>query len=108
MLKGRAMANEYPDGDLRNVFGMFTEFSARLHAEDKRRKELAHLRENARQTCGNCDKWMKSRECPREHNVNGRSRGPSCNALPCGQFVSSSSHLEWVAKYETALKASRE
>jgi hypothetical protein len=30
---------------------------------------------------------MKSRECPREHNVNGMSRGPSCNALACDKFV---------------------
>ena len=98
-------ANKYPDGDLRNVFDAFMALSAELHAEDRRRKELAHLRENAMRKCGSCDKWMKSRECPREHNVNGRNRGPSWNGSPCGQFVSSSSHLEWVEKYETMLAA---
>ena len=27
--------------------------------------------------CGDCSHWMKSSECPREHNVKGMSRGPS-------------------------------
>lgn len=37
--------------------------------------------------CGECKHWMKSRECPREHNVNGMSRGPSCGAAVCDKFV---------------------
>lgn len=37
--------------------------------------------------CGECDKWMKSRECPRERNVNGWYRGPSCDDAPCNQFT---------------------
>lgn len=41
----------------------------------------------AKVRCGDCDKWMKSRQCPREHNVRGQSRGPSCEGMPCGQFV---------------------
>ena len=41
--------------------------------------------------CGDCDKWMKSRECPREHNVNGQTRGPSAGTPTCGQFVISRS-----------------
>lgn len=36
--------------------------------------------------CGDCNKWMRSRECPREHNVKGMSRGPSCADSPCDQF----------------------
>jgi hypothetical protein len=36
--------------------------------------------------CGHCVHWMKSRECPRETNVKGWNRGPSCDALPCDKF----------------------
>jgi hypothetical protein len=44
------------------------------------------LREKYLRKCGDCDKWMKSRECPRERNVNGMSRGPSCNDYQCDAF----------------------
>ena len=37
--------------------------------------------------CGECSHWMKSRECPREHNVKGMSRGPSCDDRTCDKFV---------------------
>ena len=37
--------------------------------------------------CGDCDKWMKSSECPKEHNVNGMTRGPSCGAFKCSEYV---------------------
>lgn len=40
-------------------------------------------------TCGDCDKWMKSSECPAEKNVNGRNHGPSSQALKCAQFKES-------------------
>ena len=36
--------------------------------------------------CGECHWWMKSRDCPREHNVNGISRGPSCDDATCDKF----------------------
>ena len=36
--------------------------------------------------CGNCYYWMKSRDCPHEHNVGGMSRGPSADALTCSKF----------------------
>lgn len=36
--------------------------------------------------CGECHWWMKSRDCPREHNVKGMSRGPSCNDATCDKF----------------------
>jgi hypothetical protein len=37
--------------------------------------------------CGHCDHWMKSTDCPKEHNVNGWSRGPSCEGMPCSKFI---------------------
>lgn len=54
---------------------------------------LAQLRDKVtialavdRRECGNCYFWMKSRDCPREHNVNGQTRGPSCSDVACGKF----------------------
>lgn len=37
--------------------------------------------------CGECSHWMKSSLCPREHNVKGMSRGPSCGDSVCSKFV---------------------
>lgn len=37
--------------------------------------------------CGDCTKWMCSRLCPRERNIDGRNHGPSCNGEICDQFV---------------------
>lgn len=37
--------------------------------------------------CGECSYWMKSAFCPREHNVKGMSRGPSCADSACSKFV---------------------
>jgi hypothetical protein len=40
-------------------------------------------------SCGDCHLWMKSRECPKEVNVNGYSRGPSADGIICDKFVRS-------------------
>lgn len=37
--------------------------------------------------CGDCNNWMKSRECPKEKKVKGLSRGPSSGDCPCDKFV---------------------
>lgn len=37
--------------------------------------------------CGHCDHWMKKSDCPKEYNVNGYYRGPSCEGLPCSKFT---------------------
>jgi hypothetical protein len=84
--------------DLRNVFDAFLEADRRMGEIAAKQRELARLVKNARKRCGNCDKWMKSRECPREHNVMGMTRGPSCEDMPCGQFVSSPSHVKNLAE----------
>lgn len=54
---------------------------------------LAQLRDKVwyandahRDRCGSCFFWMKSRDCPREKNVGGMSRGPSCNERVCPKF----------------------
>lgn len=37
--------------------------------------------------CGDCYFWMKSRDCPREKNINGQTCGPSMGAAACDKFV---------------------
>lgn len=80
----------YPSGDLRNLFGALAAFDT----ERQRARRVAELNEKIRKVgtrCGDCDKWMKSRICPKEHNVNGYTRGPSCDGFICTQFVESAS-----------------
>ena len=51
--------------------------------------ELQHIKSIKSRRCGSCFWWMKSRDCPRERNVNGYSRGPSMNstiALRCSKY----------------------
>ncbi|POA52102.1 MULTISPECIES: hypothetical protein [unclassified Pseudomonas] len=50
------------------------------------KSERSRIQSKAKPRCGNCDHWMKSRECPAEKNVNGMSRGPSCEGIACSQF----------------------
>lgn len=52
-----------------------------------RRDRINQIEHALRERCGNCDHWMKSSQCPRERNVNGYSRGPSCDELPCTKFA---------------------
>ncbi len=70
------------------VWGWADSFSARVHRLDRIRRLTAEIASIGR-SCGDCGKWMKSRQCPREANVNGQSRGPSSEALICGQFLES-------------------
>ena len=50
--------------------------------------------------CGNCNNWMKSRECSREKNINGYSRGPSMNESPCLEYMPTSAILISILKRE--------
>lgn len=51
--------------------------------------------------CGDCSHWMKSRECPREKNVKGMSRGPSCNDSTCDKFAAK--NAETAARLEAQM-----
>ena len=75
-----------------------------VQREAARRQELEHLRDNATRKCGGCFWWMKSRDCPREHNVAGQSKGPSCGASICTKYRPTDNQLEWERKYEEAMK----
>lgn len=56
-------------------------------ASDEIRYAITQALASALPKCGECSHWMKSRECPKEHNVKGMSRGPSCDALACDKFL---------------------
>lgn len=67
--------------------------SREVHRQD----EIKRLRDEISQigkVCGDCDHWMKSRECPRERNIKGISCGPSMNESICGSFKESASAAE--------------
>lgn len=66
-------------------------------ANQQRRTRAARIKDiehSLRPRCGNCFHWMKSSQCPQERNVNGYSRGPSCDAHPCAKFTESAVTLK--------------
>lgn len=54
--------------------------------------------------CGDCYNWMKSTMCPKEHNIKGYSRGPSCDDYKCKDFVQTEHSIEFKAELEKELK----
>lgn len=77
-------------GDGREIWDLahrLSQHTQRLHKMRQLRADIAKIGNR----CGDCNKWMKSSQCPREKNVNGRNRGPSCDDYKCGQFVETSS-----------------
>lgn len=66
----------------------------RISAMAQLRDKVIYARQAERNHCGSCQHWMKSRDCPRERNVNGMSRGPSSGDYPCGKFAITDSALD--------------
>jgi hypothetical protein len=64
------------------IIDVFSRASAALQLRDK----IDEARDTGRKQCGNCERWMKSSQCPRERNVNGYSRGPSMSEPACSKF----------------------
>lgn len=89
------------------LFDGFLEWDRKRLAAIQRREELATLKRQATPHCGDCYYWMKSRDCPRERNVNGMSRGPSSGGLPCVKFLGTASFNDSCAKYAAALQDPR-
>lgn len=73
------------------------------------KRERSRIQTRASPRCGNCDHWMKSRECPAERNVNGMSNGPSCEGIACTQFKECPSTQrmfeKMLAENESAIRA---
>jgi len=67
--------------------------------------------DSRRPTCGRCNFWMMSSQCPQERNVNGISKGPSSGsklAVTCQKFEMSQRAKERTAKLERdTVQASR-
>lgn len=63
-------------------------FSNALHRHEEERRLSAAIRDVGR-GCGDCEHWMKSRECPRESNANGQQHGPPMSGPICGNFSES-------------------
>lgn len=63
------------------------DFSSWVHKQDKIARLEADIRDLSARRCGSCRDWMKSRQCPREKNVDGVSKGPSMSAPACQQFA---------------------
>lgn len=70
------------------IFDVLNEESRRYHLKIKI-KELENKINSLNTACGHCDKWMKSQECPKERNVNGRQKGPSIGDPRCDEFKES-------------------
>lgn len=65
------------------------DWAAKLAEATQRAQKIRELRSDITRRpheCGSCQKWM-TRSCPKEHNVGGRTRGPSMKALICGQYI---------------------
>lgn len=83
---------------------MDTQFFDAFLRADMRRQHQIKIGELSRElasvgsTCGDCDRWMKSSECPAEKNVNGMSRGPSSGARICPSFTIADSAIRHKAR----------
>ncbi len=79
--------------DINGMWDMFSKLSNAIHLENKI-KELQQMLKSGDE-CGDCDHWMKSSRCPKEHNVGGYSKGPSMSGMICGKFELK----EWVKEF---------
>ena len=72
--------------DGREIWDWAAKFASHVHRMD----EIDRLKREVGaigRSCGDCDRWMKSRDCPQERNERGRRSGPSMNAPRCGRFL---------------------
>jgi len=80
--------------DLRDDFSRICNALGKISLLAQLRDKVRYALEAHNKRCGQCDHWMKSRECPREHNVKGFSRGPSSGDPICGKFSITKSALD--------------
>lgn len=86
-----------------DVWGWAGGFSDAVH----RRAKLSELRSQiATVVCGDCDKWMKSSQCPRERHDNriGRYVGPSSHGAICDKFIEAASSSKLRAERRTEMQ----
>jgi hypothetical protein len=85
--------------DATKIFDAFERFSDQMARHQQERDEFDRAFRRSCPRCGSCNHWMKSRECPREHNVKGMSRGPSADASTCSKFDGTKDFLADVEKF---------
>ncbi len=83
------------------------DWAGRIGQAIQRQDEMDRLRRKIRESgrCGECYHWMHSGDCPREHNVNGYSRGPHMDECPCKQFVWQQTYKDLLEKRKMELAA---
>ena len=90
-----------------NALVMFDAMNAASDSMHKaiKTKELRRKIAGIGSRCGDCNHWMKSRTCPRERNVGGMSRGPSCDdvVMNCAVFVIKPAAIERRARLSAEL-----
>lgn len=86
--------------DANAIFSAVEKFSEAVQKIGQIKKLSASISDLAPR-CGRCYFWMMSSECPREKNINGYSRGPSCDGFPCEKF----SEKQYVTELRDARKA---
>lgn len=89
-----------PNG--KEVWDWAAKFSEHVHRQDKIHKLKAEIAAPLR--CGDCYWWMKSRDCPREVNVNGRYRGPSAGDTPCAKMQETKQSIDLRDERRAALR----
>jgi hypothetical protein len=77
-------------GDFKKICDAFAGLSNIARLRDK----VAIATRAHDKRCGNCIHWMKSRSCPRENNIDGMSRGPSCDDPVCSKFSITKTAIE--------------
>jgi hypothetical protein len=102
-MKNTLLPPQEVSGDGREIYGWAARLSAHTSRLDKMRRLNADIRATGA-NCGDCEKWMKSRECPQERNVHGISRGPSMAGIKCVQFVESPRATKRRAEFQLELQ----
>lgn len=87
--------------EIENIIGGMQRISDAAYLRDL----VFYANDAARKRCGGCHFWMKSRECPAEKNVNGMSRGPSCEGFPCQKFKVTDSAVSLAGKRRSEANA---
>ena len=77
------------EAEIERLFDGLELYSQQIFLND----QLKNVADACRDECGSCIFWMR-KGCPKEKNINGISRGPSCCSPPCEKFQLNPIHAE--------------
>lgn len=69
-----------------DLWDAFEQAAQRISNQAQLRDLVAIVNNFTRRECGHCEHWMKSKQCPKEVNVNGWNKGPSMSEPPCAKY----------------------